>query len=138
MDKRIICPNCKSYERCMQMGWADTDKCVNFEKRDDLFDMTPLFESAKGFDNVIGAKMPTNIPDDKMNIPLFISNDSKWAVGKIDTRDLMPNTLQIDKCERVIFRDKTLDFQFEIGHDQYKDIDTIIVNGIKFKKEQRP
>lgn len=56
---------------------------------------------------------------------------SGYAVGKIED---MPNTLQIDKCEKIIFRDKTLDFVFEIGHDQYKDINTIIVNGIKFER----
>ena len=64
----------------------------------------------------------------------FASTDNKLAVGKLCERDLMRNTLQFDKCERIIFRDKTLDFQFEIGHDQYKDIDTIIVNGVKFKR----
>lgn len=32
-------------------------------------------------------------------------------------------------------RDKTLDFQFEIPEERYKDIDTIIVNGHKFVRE---
>lgn len=136
MNKKIICPHCKSYEKCIQMGWSDAEKCVNFERRDDLFDMRPLFEAAKGYDNTIQVDMPTNRPDDKTDFSFFIPNDSKWAIGKIDTRDLMANTLQIDKCDRVIFRDKTLDFQFEIGYDQYKDINTIIVNGIKFKREE--
>lgn len=57
----------------------------------------------------------------------FKSLGSGYAFG-------MFNTLQIDKCDRIIFRDKTLDFIFEIGHDQYKDISTIIVNGIKFER----
>ena len=73
---------------------------------------------------------------DANELKLFTMHDTGIAVGKIDTRDLRPNTLQIDKCERIIFRDRTLDFQFEIGHDQYKHIDTIIVNGIKFVKEE--
>jgi hypothetical protein len=98
---KIICPDCVGYEHCLQMGYADAEKCVNFERKTEF---------------------------------VFIKNNDKYAVGKIDTRDLMANTLQFDKCERVIFRDRTLDFQFEIGHDQYKNIDTIIVNGIKFKK----
>ena len=72
---------------------------------------------------------------DANELKLYTINDSGIAASKIDMRDLMSNTLQFDKCDRVIFRDKTLDFQFEIGHDQYKYIDTIIVNGIKFKKE---
>ena len=73
---------------------------------------------------------------DANELKLFTMHDTGISVGKIDTRDLMSNTLQIDKCERIIFRDRTLDFQFEIGHDQYKHIDTIIVNGIKFVKEE--
>lgn len=74
---------------------------------------------------------------DTNELKLFTMHDTGVAVGKIDTRDLMSNTLQFDKCERIIFRDGTLDFQFEIGHDQYKDINTIIVNGIKFKRENK-
>ena len=73
-------------------------------------------------------------PDNPKNKIHLLSTTSKLAVGKIDDRNLMSNTLQIDKCERIIFRDRTLDFQFEIGHNQYKDIDTIIINGIKFKR----
>ena len=73
---------------------------------------------------------------DAKELKLYTIHDTGLAVGKIDTRDLMSNTLQIDKCERIIFRDKTLDFIFEISHDQYKDIDTIIVNGIKFVRSE--
>lgn len=72
---------------------------------------------------------------DANELKLFTIHDTGVAVGKIDTRYLMSNTLQIDKCERIVLRDRTLDFQFEIGHDQYKDIDTIIVNGIMFKRD---
>lgn len=132
----IICPYCTGYERCKEMGWADAEHCVNFVRRDDVFDMRPLFEAAKDSDNVLTVEMPTNRPNDVVDISLFIPDDSKLAVGKINAEDLMSNTLQFDRCDKVIFRDRTLDFQFEIGHDQYRDIDTIIVNGIKFKKEQ--
>lgn len=132
----IICPYCKSYEKCKTMLYTDAEKCVNFEKRDDLFDMRPLFKAAKDSDNEITVDTPNHRPDDAVDTLFFIPDDSRWAVGKIDTSNLMSNTLQIDKCERVIFRDGTLDFQFEIGHDQYKDIDTIIVNGIKFVREK--
>ena len=99
---KIICPDCTGYERCLEMGYADAEKCVNFEQR---------------------IKLTFSHP-----------HSGKYAVGKIDTNNWMSNTLQFNKCERIIFRDRTLDFQFEIGHDQYKDIDTIIVNGIKFQK----
>lgn len=131
----IICPYCTGYERCKEMGWDDAERCVNFVRRDDVFDMKPLFEAAKGSDEVLTVEMPTNRPNDAVDISLFIPDDSKWAVGKINAEDFMSNTLQFDRCDRVIFRDRTLDFQFEIGRDQYKDIDTIIVNGVKFVKE---
>lgn len=135
MNSENLCHYCKSYERCRQYGWDGAEKCVNFEKRDDLFDMKPLFEAVKDDNNTITVEMPTNRSEDIVNFSFFIPDDSKLAVGKIDTSNSMSNTLQIDKCERIVLRDKTLDFQFEIGHDQYKDIDTIIVNGIKFKRE---
>ena len=32
MLKTIICPECKSYEQCKIMGWADAVDCKNFEK----------------------------------------------------------------------------------------------------------
>jgi hypothetical protein len=59
--------------------------------------------------------------------------ESKLAIGSIED---LSNTIQFDRCERIIFRDKTLDFQFEILEEMYKDIDTIIVNGHKFVKEK--
>ena len=66
---------------------------------------------------------------------LYIHNDG-LAVGKINTEDLLSNTLQFDRCEKIIFRDKTLDFVFEIPDERYKDINTIIVNGHKFVREK--
>ena len=110
MNKTIICPNCTSYESCTQMGWSNADQCASFKQRDDV-----IF--ANGYEQ------------------LFVPSDSAWAVGTLNVENLMSNTMEIKNCERIIFRDKTLDFQFEIGHDKYKDINTIIVNGIKFVKE---
>ena len=122
MSKSVICPDCRSYEHCTQMGWSDASKCANFNKRDDALDDLGLFvDKSEVSDN-----------DVYIDTPLFIPHDSVWAVGKLDTADLMSNTMEIVGCERIIFKDKTLDFQFEIGHDQYKDINTIIINGIKF------
>ena len=66
---------------------------------------------------------------------LYIHNDG-LAVGKINTEDLLSNTLQFDRCEKIIFKDKTLDFIFEIPDERYKDINTIIVNGHKFVREE--
>ena len=66
----------------------------------------------------------------------FISNDaSGYAVDKIDVDELMPKTIQICGCERIILKDKSLDFVFELSRGQIEDFDEIIINGIKFKKE---
>ena len=66
--------------------------------------------------------------------PFFIKgNESKFAIGSAKN---LSNTIQFDRCERIIFRDKTLDFQFEILEELYKDIDTIIVNGHKFVRDK--
>lgn len=63
----------------------------------------------------------------------FIRDDeSKLAIGSIED---LKNTIQFNRCERIIFRDKTLDFVFEIPEERYKDIDTIIVNGHKFVRD---
>ena len=60
-----------------------------------------------------------------------------YAVGrnKIDVDELMPKTIQIRGCERIILKDKSLDFVFELSRGQIEDFDEIIINGIKFKKE---
>ena len=78
-------------------------------------------------------EMSKNIFEGKLHIPC----DNTWGVcvGKINSEDLMSNTLQFDRCERIIFKDKTLDFQFEIPEERYKDINNIIVNGHKFVRE---
>ena len=78
-------------------------------------------------------EMSKKIFEGKLHTPC----DNVWGVGKINTEDLMSNTLQFDRCERIIFRDKTLDFVFEIPDERYKDIDTIIVNGIKFVRDNK-
>lgn len=29
----IICPKCYSYDKCKRMGWADAEKCANYDPR---------------------------------------------------------------------------------------------------------
>ena len=63
----------------------------------------------------------------------FIKNDNTtFVIGNIED---LKNTIQIDRCKRIVFRDKTLDFVFELPDLYYKDIDTIIINGHKFIRE---
>lgn len=46
----------------------------------------------------------------------------------------IPKTIQITGCERIILKDKSLDFQFELTKGKIEDFDEIIINGIKFKR----
>lgn len=94
-----------------------------------------------GYMDYIG-DLPKELSDEEVEMSkkmfegtLHIPCDNVWGVGKISTENPLSNTLQFDRCERIIFRDKTLDFQFEIPEERYKDIDTIIVNGHKFVRD---
>lgn len=62
---------------------------------------------------------------------LFIQ-ESGIAVGNIESP--LFNTIQIDKCERIILKDRSLEFSFEIAADKIKNYDTLIINGIKFSR----
>lgn len=57
-----------------------------------------------------------------------------YALG-ISKEDLLaPKTIQITGCERIILKDKSLDFQFELTKGKIEDYDEIIINGIKFRR----
>ena len=67
--------------------------------------------------------------------PFMLWKDcSGYAVGAITEDNLRPKTIQICGCERIILKDKSLDFQFELTKGKIEDFDEIIINGIKFKK----
>lgn len=72
-------------------------------------------------------------------IKLNESSKQYWSegyyVGNLTYDVLMPNTLEIKNCERIILKDKSLDFSFEITKGKIEDFDEIVINGIKFKKE---
>lgn len=106
MSSYDICPTCKSYSNCQNLGWDGTDKCINYK---------PQFDSSQVCISTI-------------------SDNAGFAVGKFNIDESMSNTIQIDRCKRIIFRDKTLDFVFELPEEYYKNTDTIIINGVKFKR----
>ncbi len=58
-----------------------------------------------------------------------------YSLGNITYDVVRPQTLEITGCERIILKDKSLDFSFEITKGQIEDFDAIIINGIKFVKE---
>ena len=57
-----------------------------------------------------------------------------YSVGTLAEDSLAPKTIQITGCERIILKDKSLDFQFELSKGKIEDFDEIIINGIKFKR----
>ena len=48
-----------------------------------------------------------------------------------------PCTLEIFNCNKIILKNKTLEFAFEIEQPQIEEFDKIIINGITFVKEEK-
>jgi hypothetical protein len=40
--------------------------------------------------------------------------------------------LEIKNCEKIVLKDNTLDFVFEIPRDKIESFDEIVVNGVRF------
>lgn len=56
------------------------------------------------------------------------------SVGTISEDLLDLKTIQITGCERIILKDKSLDFQFELTKGKMEDFDEIVINGVTFKR----
>ena len=120
------CQNCNTkMEQFGDNGFWSCPKC-GYGYMDYIGDLPKQFSDDE-------LEMTKKMFDGTLHIPC--DNTLGIAVGKL-AEDLMSNTLQFDRCEKIIFRDKTLDFVFEIPDERYKDIDTIIVNGHKFVREK--
>lgn len=57
-----------------------------------------------------------------------------YSVGTLAEDLIEPKTIQITGCERIILKDKSLDFQFELTKGKIEDFDKIIINGITFER----
>lgn len=57
-----------------------------------------------------------------------------YSVGALAEELSRPKTIQITGCEKIILKDKSLDFQFELTKGKIEDFGEIIINGIKFKR----
>lgn len=57
-----------------------------------------------------------------------------YSVGALAEELSRPKTIQIMGCERIILKDKSLDFQVELSKGKIEDFGEIIINGIKFKR----
>ena len=58
----------------------------------------------------------------------------RYPVGVLAVDDIKQHTLEIVNCERIILKDKSLEFQFELTNSKIEDFDEIIINGITFKR----
>ena len=120
------CYNCNTkMEKIGDGGWWECPNC-HYGCMDYIGDLPKELTEEE-------IEISKHIFGNSLHIPC---DNNGLAVGKISNEDLLSNTLQFDRCKKIIFRDKTLDFVFEIPDERYKDIDTIIVNGHKFTKEK--
>ena len=58
-----------------------------------------------------------------------------WRSGRINMNTSSPWTLEIKNCDKIILHHKSLEFDFELSKDTIDKFDTIVVNGIKFRRE---
>jgi hypothetical protein len=67
--------------------------------------------------------------------PFYIRDaDHAFAVGKA-IGSLEPNTLTITNCEKFKVQLREIDVEFELEPDKLENIDTLIINGYKYVKE---
>lgn len=62
-----------------------------------------------------------------------------WAPALADSQiwdQSSPHTLEVVGCDRIILKNKTLDFSFEIEQPRIEEFEKIIINGITFVKEK--
>lgn len=57
------------------------------------------------------------------------------AWGKLDP-NLSPQTLTITSCEKFKVQLKEIDIEFELDPNKLENIDTLIINGYKYRKEK--
>ena len=47
-----------------------------------------------------------------------------------------PNTIQIDKCEKIILNQRGIDVKFELNNDNLKKFKQMYINGIRFLRSE--
>lgn len=61
-----------------------------------------------------------------------VGNSLAYGINDLDSRAII-----IGNCDKIILKDKSLNFECEISRDQIDYFDEIIVNGIRFKKVKK-
>lgn len=68
---------------------------------------------------------------------VFATGCAPILVDSLISDPLAPNTLEIIGCNKIILKNKTLDFVFEIERPKIEEFEKIIINGITFVKEEK-
>ena len=77
-------------------------------------------------------EMSKKIFEGKLHIPC----DNVWGIGTIKPTDLAAeNTLTLERCEKIKMHQKEMDIDFEFDTKKIENIDTIIINGHKFVRD---
>lgn len=56
-------------------------------------------------------------------------NSLAYGINDLDSRAII-----IGNCDKIILKDRSFNFEFEIPQGQIDYFDEIIINGVKFKK----
>lgn len=122
------CPECKTpLEGSMSSGWWECPNC-HYGYMDYIGD--PLQDNIQMSEEDI--EVSKHIFEGKLHVPC----DNTWGVGKTAITDqLAQNTLIIEKCEKIKMHHKEMDIDFEFDTKKIENIDTIIINGHKFVRE---
>ena len=68
---------------------------------------------------------------------LFIPDATGTGLMAVGNVNMPPaNTIQIDKCEKIILTQSGIDVKFELNNDNLKKFKQFIVNGIKFLRAE--
>ncbi len=72
---------------------------------------------------------------DPPEYPYWKADGEAHAWGKLDP-DLSPQTLTITNCDKFKVQLREIDIEFELDPDKLENIDTLIINGYKYRKEK--
>ena len=68
---------------------------------------------------------------------LFIPDTARAGLVAVGNVNMPPaNTIQIDKCEKIILNQCGIDVKFELNNDNIKKFKQFIINGVKFLRAE--
>ena len=68
---------------------------------------------------------------------LFIPDTARTGLVAVGNVNMPPaNTIQIDKCEKIILTQSGIDVKFELNNDNLKKFKQMYINGIRFLRSE--